>query len=79
MLVTVLPSLQDVMLMHFRGHGCLGLDDALFCCLCLFTRAKNTLVRTTRGVVTVIFSAFTVVLAKGWRVVIRFVSGNLFL
>ena len=46
--------------------GCLGLNDALLCCVCLFTvRANNALVRTTGGVVSAIFIAFTVVLAGG--------------
>ena len=51
------PSLQYVTLMHLQRHG---LDDALLCCLRLFTvRANNGPVRTTRGVVSFIFSALS--------------------
>ena len=49
-------------------HRCcyLSLDDALLCCWFLFTvRANNALISATGGVVSVIFSAFTAVLATG--------------
>ena len=39
-------SLQAVTFMHIHRHGCLGLADALLCCVCLLTvRANNALVR----------------------------------
>jgi len=71
MLITVLPlcappSIKFVTLMHVHRQGCLCLNDALLCCLCLFTVCANgALVRTTGGVVAVIFSASTAVLARG--------------
>ena len=34
---TFSPALQFVTLMHLHRRGCLGLSDALLCCLCLFT------------------------------------------
>ena len=53
--------------------GSLALNDALICRLCQFT--VHALVTTTGGVISVILSAFTVILAKGvtrngkwWRV-----------
>ena len=52
--------------MCLHRHGCLGLDAAFLCCVCLFTvRASNAPVRATGGFGSVIFSAFTDVLAKG--------------
>ena len=60
------PSLQFVTLMHRHRHGCLGLNNALLCCLCLFTvRAKYALVRTTGGVASVIFGALPLFLPVG--------------
>ena len=65
---TLCPSLQPVFLMHLRRYGCLGLNDALLCCFCLFmVRANHALVSTTAGVASVIFRALIVVLAKGGR------------
>ena len=62
---TFCSSLQYMTLMHLHRDGCLGLSDALLCCLCQFTvRANNALVSTTGGVVSLIFSAFTIVLAR---------------
>jgi len=40
-------------LVHLHRHGCLGLDDALLCCLCLLTVRAN-------------YSAFAIVLARGY-------------
>ena len=67
MLMTVLPFLAPPFrTMHLCRHGCLGLDDALPRCLCLFTAcAYNALVRGGVFFLLVIFSAFTVVLATG--------------
>ena len=61
------PSLQYVASIHLHGHGCLGLNDALLLCrLCLFTvRANNALIGQAGGVVSVFFSACTIVLARG--------------
>ena len=47
-----------------HGHGCLGLNDSLLCCLCpLRVCTDIALVKTTGGVVAVIFSAYSLVLA----------------
>ena len=52
----VCPS-PSARLVHLRGRGGRGLDDALLCCPCPFTACADTaLVRTTGAVVPVIFS-----------------------
>ena len=56
---------QQVISVGLHRHGCLDLNDALLCSHCLILLTVRTLVRTTGGVVSVIFSASTVVLAKG--------------
>ena len=75
MLITVLPlcappSIKFVTLMHVHRQGCLCLNDALLCCLCLVGLHTNAVVRTTGGAISVIFSAFIAVLAGGRGVLI---------
>ena len=46
-------------LIHLHRHGCLGFNDALLGCLCLFmVCANNALVRTTGGVLFCHFLCF---------------------
>ena len=71
MLISLLPLVpptpfQYVFFIDLHRHGCLGPNDALLCCLCLvMVCTKKALVRTTAGVVSVIFSAFTMIFASG--------------